>query len=186
MGTTIVDICNSALIKIGLERINNITDNNRRAIFCNDEYYKQRDYVLRAHPWNFATKRAELAQTTNTPLYEFDYEYQIPSDCLRIIDIEPPMNDYRIEGNKLLSNETSMFVRYISREEDTSLYDSNFADALAYKLAAELAYPLVQSQELMDRMNKRYKEIMAEAKSFNAQEGLPRQLIVEEWTNARY
>ena len=85
--TTETSICNSALIKIGADRINSMTETNRRAQLCNEQYSKVRDEVLRSHPWNFAITRAEFSQLTTTPSFGYNYEYSIPSDCLRILSL---------------------------------------------------------------------------------------------------
>lgn len=61
MATDAVAICNSALLKIGTEKITSLSDNTKRAIICNEQYAKIRDQVLRAHPWNFAIKRVTLS-----------------------------------------------------------------------------------------------------------------------------
>ena len=43
--TTEVSICNSALIKVGAERITSLSDSNKRAQLCSEQYSKMRDEV---------------------------------------------------------------------------------------------------------------------------------------------
>ena len=64
-----------------------LSDTNKSAKFCNKQYEILRDEVLYSHPWNFAMTRAELTQTANTPEFEWDYEYELPSDVLRVLDV---------------------------------------------------------------------------------------------------
>lgn len=64
MSATVENICNSALTKIGAATISSISDTNKRALLCNEQYAKLRDDLLRSHPWNFAIKRAYLAKDT--------------------------------------------------------------------------------------------------------------------------
>jgi len=59
-----VDICNSALIKIGVSPITALTDNNKAARLCNLIYDKLRRKLLISHYWNFARGRARLTQDT--------------------------------------------------------------------------------------------------------------------------
>jgi len=66
MATSDVEICNSALQKIGAETITTLSDNTRRAALCNRQYDKVRKKLLRAHPWNFAIRRAALVPVNNT------------------------------------------------------------------------------------------------------------------------
>ena len=194
MSTGVVAICNSALLKIGEERISSLSENNKRAKICNEQYEKIRDEVLRSHPWNFAIKRVQLAQLTTTPIFGFDYQYELPSDCLRVLraiagdstlqrsaDIR-----HQIEGNYLLANETSVKIQYIAKITDTTYYDSNFIEALALKIAADIAYPLVQSITLKQELLEEYREHVQHSRTYSGQEGTPQDFIEDYWLNARF
>jgi len=56
-----VTICNLALARLGDSRIVTIGDAKPEAEYCSLFYNQTRDECLRAHPWNFATKRAALS-----------------------------------------------------------------------------------------------------------------------------
>ena len=64
MASSEVAICNSALIKIGAAEITSLSDVNKRAQLCNEQYSKLRDELLRSHPWNFAIARKVLSLDT--------------------------------------------------------------------------------------------------------------------------
>lgn len=126
MASSPVEICNSALLKLGAERINALSENNKRARLCNERFDALRKEVLRAHPWNFAIRRANLARLSTTPEYEYNFEYQLPTDCLRVLETEAdkdnPSGDilgnsytkYKIEGRKLLTNASGVAKGYCS------------------------------------------------------------------------
>ena len=184
---TSVEICNLALYMVGAERISSLTENNKRAKICNDIYAIERDSILGSHPWNFATKRIEVAKTATTPEFGYEFEYQLPADRLRIIEIEDnEVIEYRIEGDKLLTDEATIKLEYITREEDTSKYPAYFVDAFAAHLAVKLSYPLVQSNELKTELRDHYQIMLKNARLYDAQEGSPRQLFKTEWTDARF
>jgi hypothetical protein len=184
---TPVQICNSALLKIGEPRINSLSDNTKAAIACNEQYEKLRNEVLRAHPWNFAIKRAELASVATAPVYGFDQAYQIPTDCLRILGHEGEEydRDYKVEGDKVLTNTSEFKIRYISLIEDTSKYDENFQEALALRIAADLAYYLTQSTSLKSQLLQEYELSLSRARSYDAQEGFPEDIGADFWINQR-
>ena len=69
MITSPVEICNSALIKVGAGRILSLNDDSERALLMKEQYPKLRDDLIFAHPWNFATKRETLAASVTPPLY---------------------------------------------------------------------------------------------------------------------
>jgi hypothetical protein len=186
-----VSICNSALIKVGAARISSITQDRREAVLLNALWDQQRDYVLRAHKWNFATKRVTLAPTSDEPEFGYDYEYELPTDCLRFLATDPDDIDYVVEANGdgdsrvLRTNESSIDGLYIFRCDNISMWDSCFVEALAWKLAAEIAYPLTQSMTLSDSCFKKYMSILSEARSIDGAEGIMRDLVADTWTNAR-
>ena len=125
MARSKVDICNNALRRLGQNTIVSLSEDSPQARLCNQIYDSVRDSLLAEHPWNFAMERASLAQLSSTPDFGFDYEYQLPSDCLRVwaTDIEPEQVwVWQIEGGKLRTNADSVYILYIKREDDPTSY----------------------------------------------------------------
>lgn len=182
---TKIDICNSALIKIGQSRISSITEDTKAAIFCNQQYATLRDEVLYSHPWNFAVRRVELGLLATAPAFEFDNQFQLPSNCLRVLETDDTDMIYVIEGRNLLTNWDTVKIKYIERITDESQFNPAFAEALALRMAWDLAYPLVESVSLQDRMAAAYEAFLAQARSFDAQEGTPEEMNSDTWLNAR-
>ena len=183
-----VDICNMALRRLGAERITSLADTTKRAKLCNDAYTLVRDRVLRSHPWNFAMRRVTLAKLVTTPEFGFDNEFQLPSDCLRVIridDYEPEEINYVVEGDKLLIDEPSVKISYISKVTNTAEYEANFIQVLAWELALELSYGLNQSNTLISEVRGELRMLKADARLYDAQEGKPRQFYKSDWTDER-
>jgi hypothetical protein len=185
MAVTQISICNSALIKIGCDRISSIGENKKSAILLNALWDQVRDSILRAHPWNFAIKRVALTPNGNTPAYDYDYEYDLPNDYLRLLD--PDLNDidFVVEDSKMLTNESTINMRYIYRNEDESSWDACFAECFAWRLAKEIAYAMTQSAALVELCEKSYAKALAEARSMDGAEGTMHELSVTTWTDAR-
>ena len=87
--TSVVEICNLALTRIGAQTINSLDEASAQAIHCNLLFGPTRDAVLRQVPWRFATARQALALLDETHPPEWTYGYQKPSDCLAARYIEP-------------------------------------------------------------------------------------------------
>ncbi len=196
MPVTQVSIANRALIRCGADRISSITQDTRGAVLCNALYDQTRDSVLRAHPWNFAIMRVELAPTADTPAWGYDFEYELPSDCLRVLEPVCDVNglepvDHVVEcdadGNArvIRTDESVLLIRYMRRHVNEADWDPNFADAFAWKLASEISYALTQSIVLRDSCEKSYRLVMAEARSMDAVEGNPPAFVADIWTRAR-
>lgn len=179
-----VSICNYALTKLGANTIISLTDESEQARKCAMIYARVRDRLLRCHPWNFAMKRETLVQLDETPDYGYTYVYALPSDCLRYwsnsVDAE-----VKIEGNKLLTDESTIAIRYISKVTDPGEYSASFVEAFAEALAAELAFPITASRTVMADKKVDAKDALARAKSEDGQEGTPDEPICDEWLNAR-
>lgn len=185
MAITVEQVCNLALVKVGGSRITSITENTKPALLCNAVFELIRDEVLRAHPWNFAIRREAITPNSNTPVSEYDYEYDLPGDCLRVLDMDAPSIDWVQENNRILSNEASLYCRYIFRNDDPNSWDSMFINTLAWRLARELAYALTQSSEREKQCEGGYKDALAHARSTDGAEGIMKGLEADTWTNSR-
>jgi len=169
---SVVDICNSALNQIGASNIISLTEDSKAARICNQRFTFIRDSVFRSHPWNCLTTRISIAPDTATPAFEFSKQFSLPTDpfCLRVLQLSDTDILYKIEGRKLLCNESSIEMIYIGRVEDGNQYDLLLIEALAAALAADLAYPLVGSSSLGANMYQLYQNKLTEARFVDATE----------------
>ena len=170
-----VSIANIAMTILGADRITSFEDNAenpRRLTAIYDECVED---VLRSHPWNFAIVRAQLARLSSTPAFGFDYEFQLPGDCLRVIEVNDGTmiikdSDFKIEGRKLLSDKDSLYVKYIGNVTDPNQYTSQFIYVLASRLAAELAYAITNNKATAEFVANLYAARLQTAKENDAQE----------------
>jgi len=191
---SVVQICNSALNQLGAASITALTDNSKNARLCNERYAVVRDAVFRSHPWNSIIKRQQLAQTTNTPAYGFSYEFALPSDCLRVLTINAYNSDYKIEGRKILCNESSIKITYVAQETDPNEMDVLLRETISAGLAADIAYAITANLQVSKLMQEKYQFKVSEAKHTDASEGyntdpengLTDQILTEDFLNSRY
>lgn len=189
MASSEVEICNSALIKIGAARILALTDDNDRARLCSDVYPRLRDKLLRSHPWNFAIERVQLALSTSVPAFGFSNKFAVPTDCLRILEINDGSTadlEYQKEGDYIVTDESQIFIKYIKKITDVSKYDKNFDEVLALEIAANIVYALTQSTTLKESLQAEAKYELSQARSFDAQEGTPQRVVANDFLNSRY
>jgi len=182
-----VQICNLALSKIGEASIISLTEDSEPGRQCNLLFAPIRDSVLRAFPWNFATRRVALAQTTNTPVFGFSFEYSLPADYLKVIEMDPSADSikFQVEYGFLLTDEQSVSIRYISQITDPNKFDSMFVEVLSARLAAELCVPLTDNVSLAEQLFVVYNKKLDESRTVNSQEGTPEDLIVDDFIQAR-
>lgn len=165
-----VEIGNSALHLLGEDSINAFTDDSVPAKLMNAEFGNTRDALLREHPWKFAIKRVQLGQLATGPLYGFTYAYQLPGDCLRVLDADIDEDDkpWKIEGRTLTTDATAVKIRYLAQVTDPAQFDGSFMGCLAARLAMELAVPITNSLGLFDRMTDLYQRRLQDARNHNA------------------
>lgn len=191
MATTDTSICNSALVKVGSKRITSLDDPSKEARICKEQYPKLRDEVQESHPWNFCLKRAgPLSPLAETPIQVNDFvtqQFELPADTLRVLSIDAHPSDINwvVEDGKLLTDTDTIKLRYIGRVTNTSKFSATFAETLAWRIATDLAYNLVQNRALAESMFKAYERQLSLARAFDAQENGITRLRVGFWTGAR-
>lgn len=183
---TETSIANSALAKLGAARIISLNDDVREALLLKEQFEKVRDDLLRAHPWNFAIKRASLPALLTAPAFGFSKEFQVPADCLRVLDIDSNDFEWVREGNKILTDSDTLAIRYVAKITTPGSWDANFCEVLATKLAADVCFAITQSSSMRELLMKEYSQKLREARSFDGQEGGPTRTYAKEWLNSRY
>ncbi len=143
-GDTKLSICSDALIMLGASPLSSFSEGTDSAQICDRLYDDIRDMALGMYPWSFSYKKVQLAQTTNTPVTEWTYEYALPSDRIgsgvRAVFVTPsaggtPVNTgWEILGDSLVTNYSTIYVDYqFAPSED--VLPTYFVQLLKYFMA---------------------------------------------------
>ena len=148
--------------------------------------------TLRAHPWNFATSRVDLALLGDGPR-PWTYTYALPTACLKARYIVPSVTGIKIPfelglntagtARVIHTNEANATLVYTSNVSNVDLFDPLFSDTLAANLSARFA-PVIapsKSQEMLAR----YVSWMRAATAADAGEGEAEVPPPPEWLDAR-
>lgn len=187
-------VVNIGLRLIGATPIINLSDGTPAANAASDIYTDIRDELLRAHPWNFATKRVKLAQITTEPGFEFDHAYALPSDWLRTMSVHD--NDaghstilYRMEligaQRAIVTSSDDVYLRYVAQVTDPNLMNADFRMALSIAMARDLAVPLASSNTLQQNMSKRADRKLSQARSSDGMGSFPEIRPRGSWAGSR-
>jgi hypothetical protein len=168
---SIVDICNGALNQLGASTILSLTEDSKNARLCNARYTQVRDSLFRSHPWNCLQKRVQLAADTTAPAWGFTSAYTLPADCLRLLRILDYDSNHKVEGRKILTNNSSMKILYVSRIEDPNEYDELLRETISAALAADIAYAVTSSNPVSLNMYNLYQTKLKDARFVDATEG---------------
>lgn len=172
MAASAVEVVNLALVSLGLQPISALADDSDRARAASRLYETTRDELLRSANWNFAQTRAELAQLMPNPEWGDLYAYQLPADCLMVLETNLDTDEpWRIEGRTLVTGAGSVSILYVARVTDPAQWDAGFTQAVVDRLAFRLSYPLTRNATLSDALFRQSEESLKRARSRDGQEG---------------
>lgn len=177
MTVSSTDIANMALSAVGAKLITDIdTDPAPRADLCRLHYAQSRDELLALVKPHFANTRVELAELAVSPVFEFQFAYQLPADYITLVepDLDQDRIPWRIEGDTLITDGSGVFIRYTRRETNTTLFPPLFTQALYILLASKLAMPINKDEEQAQRLFKQFQFSLAEARTADSQQEYPR------------
>lgn len=107
--TTDVDIINLALLRLGLDRITTVDDDNDRANLAKYTYLPILYALQREHQWNFLAEYVELdVRVVGDAVYRWDYAYSLPADYGKIWELDGQSNldgdTWEVAGDYLLTD----------------------------------------------------------------------------------
>ncbi len=164
-----IEIINLALGRLGANDITSLEDGTTEQKLAVNAWDIARRECLRAHPWNFAIADRELSKISDYLSFEFKYAYQLPSNCLRLLQVYgDPF--YKRQGRRILLNEEVCKIKYVADVIDTTTWDASFTDLVAQRLTAELAFALTKSQSTSDSNFAIYERKLRTAKFIDSTE----------------
>lgn len=205
--TSSTEIVNLALDRLGVESIDSLSGDSKRAKIMNRMYPVVRNSVLEAAPWNFAMGRKKLTKLAAAPEFEYQSQFSLPADHLRawqVFDSDPSGSggsgvkhpgvhlnidgeiEYKIEGDKLLSNTKNIYLLYIKEVTDVSLYTASFVKALYTRLAAEASYSIIQNTTEKNSLLQESELYIQQASTNSSQEDTPEDIELDWFINPRF
>jgi hypothetical protein len=153
-GDSALSICSDALQMLGAKPISSFTEGTDEANVADSLYSDIKKQALLLYPWSFVYKKIALSRLITTPTTEYQYEYQLPGDRIgpprSVVTSNSPgagtIRNYRIFGDKLLTDETSLYIDYPYdvQEFEMPVY---FVQLLKYLMAWHLAMPITDQTE---------------------------------------
>lgn len=177
---TKTELANLALIRSRESRLSDDVDssNHPNAELIRDLWKPALRITLKKVRPQFAQAQATPAKLTEVPKFEWDLSYQLPTDYVEMVkfnglDYGEYEELYDIFGNKLYTDEDPVYLKYIRYEENVGLFDDEFVEALAYKLAYDIVGSNRGSVNLQQEL---YKQFIILSMESNASSGHSRKL----------
>lgn len=168
---TELEIVNSALGRLGCERIASLEDNNKRAKLANDFLLNSRNEALELAAWDFALIRESLS-SSGTPAFEYTHQFDKPDELIWIVE-EYNEEVYKVEGEFILANTDTLQIKYVAEFDEDIKRSASFDKAWYLTLAANLAYSLTQNSNLKSELLAEAEFVAARAASNNSKGSTP-------------
>jgi hypothetical protein len=183
-----VSICNQALSWLGANLIISLDDATVEGQLCKANYSLLRDAVIEEGKWTFATERFKLLPDTVSPVYGYSAKFRLPSTVFIVIEAtvyNAATNNHqgaqgangvsdlnwRREGDFIVCNESQIYCKCIVQVIDPKKFTRMFTQALAARIAFELAVPLTESKAKEKTMGVKYLSYIDSALAVDGQQG---------------
>jgi hypothetical protein len=143
MPYTLVDIANSALLKIGDKPVHSLEDNSPQAAAVRLRLPLVSDIVLSSYPFVCARRWKPLIGDPEEPaIPKHNSVYHLPADCLRVLGVYGvnglQQYSYQQAGNHIYTSKPAHYVYYVKRFEDGDRLDYEVAELISLYLAADI------------------------------------------------
>ncbi len=170
-------LINMALMKCGLPLAASLNDCDWNAQLMFEQCAGE---ALVSHAWGFAQKSATLVMDPESPQFGYNYRYRMPEDCLRVLDVRAehdsraPKGRFRVQGRYILTNANPCHARYIGRFLDPGDWPPMFCNAVAARIAQEIAGLSAENMAMVPQLLQAYKLALTEAQLMDARESTER------------
>lgn len=186
--TSSVSICSNALVMLGGAPFSSFDEPKPHVRAAAVLYPSVRDDVLRLHSWNCATKRVILAPLMAAPAFDFNYQFQLPGDWIRTLQVGyagDPL-PFRSEGQLLLADVDALPLVYCYRNEVEVTWSVNLVHVIELAMAAKLAYTVTASASLRDSYRDEYARELKVAKAIDGQDDPPEEFAAGSFLESRF
>lgn len=192
-----IEIINLALAKLSDgNTLQSLSENSPEAMQAQAHWDVAVRGVLSEFPWDFAKKQQRLNQLAeDVSLSAYEYHYAYPVNCILIRRVYssaaqagnvPFSTGLSFDGNQriVMCNQEDAVAEYTIDAPPVTSFPVSFVNALAWRLAAEIALAIGRSNagELLQA----YAMTLNEAKLADAREVGPRSRVDGNWEKSRF
>lgn len=154
---TKIDLCSMALLKLGEQPIQSLTDDTASAKLSRTLFDPVIDSLITIYPWRFATSEIDLKRNT-------DGNFQLPPNVLRVLRTS---ESGRIIGDRIFSDSETVTIIALVRTS-TEKFPAYFVSLAATRLAMEFCIPLMGDQTIFRMLVALYETELQTAKFLDA------------------
>lgn len=151
---TKIGVISNALILCGENPLVGLNDDRYGAVVGGNMFDLIYEAELQSNRWRFSCTKGALAKVNTVPLNEWQYVFQLPTDCLLPLGVWP-YSLYEIYGDHLYTNNSSVNLEY-QFKPDISLTPSYFVLLMTYAMAKDMIKPITESDTAVNIMASKY------------------------------
>lgn len=174
-----VELCATALLKIGVPPITSLEGETVEAVCARRFYPMIRDALLSTHPWSFTLMQADLEPVAQAPIADYPYAFAVPADHLRTISVGARGSArglaYQVQGARILCGVDAITLSY-QRRVDAAELPAFFLPLLTSRLAAELCVPLTENTSRAAELLRLAEAELRLARLIDSQQATPRRI----------
>ena len=185
-----------------------LTDGTPQANACNALFQTALDDSLQDFEWRFATAIVPLVPSGAAPL-PWSYQYLRPTGCVKARAVLDPTlaaaylqtarrftippspfseGSFLVSGDMVTgfwSNVANAVLVYTTDQTDPAQWEPAFTNALSWRVAMEIALPITNSAEIMDRCQQGYRGAIMAAQEAEPKMNSARLEVDPDWLRVR-
>lgn len=131
-----------------------------------------------------------LSQKDLYPIYN-SYGYPLPADCAKVVQVATEWRnqiDYAMHGRQIICEYDKVFLTYVSQPSESESFPVELRDALALKLASQLAIPMAgaTASKMAESMFRLYSLEISRAIAQNSRESYQGTELDDSWAVSRF
>lgn len=195
-----VHVVNLALARLTKEPIVSLDENTDRAKAAKPVWAISLHLFLNESEWSFARteRKAERIKLDEGQAAQFRYAYALPDDCIKLTGVRRDGGnsfcrhvDYRVarydagKRQAVLANAEGILIEYVTNRANLSDFPPEAIDALACRVACEIAMAMDNNTQRADQMMQFYELAVSKAKKNDVAKEPPRRMAGRDYTFAR-
>lgn len=178
MAYTLLDIANSALVKIGAKPVQSLVDDTPSGRLVALRLRPVMDTVLSMHPFSCAMKRAIIPPNAEKNTVVFAYTYSVPTDLLRMIRLEDSegviIYDYELIGQEISCDSDPLVITYIRSLYADGKIDYDVAEAMALYLAYDICERIDENSNKRQQLYSEFQQFYSQIKTTDSRKMGPK------------
>lgn len=168
-----IDIINLALARLGQASIASLTEGSEEAAKAAAVWEGALLTTLQSCRWGFNVKREALALLEEEPAgYPFAYRYAAPSGMLQPYEVRSLGDNrgvnpaaYVYENGSIYTNTPVAVLVYSAMTDKVSSFTPAFQDALAWRIAGDMAMALTQRPDMAKLAEEMFQKAISSARA---------------------